>query len=241
MSVKFPGTPSLLFLAIVLVLIPLAARRTAHRLRKESPGKPVSRLTYWRSAVVFQLLLLLLAWWTGASFDYPMFAVAAVTVKDVLFAVAALAACLGLRLASRWTRSEEELKALSVYERAPRTRAEVAWFCAAVVAASIAEEATNRGVGMSILWYSLGIPWIAALLMSIAFALAHWNQGWKSGLTIFAFAGIFHALVYTTETLVFAMLVHAAYDFIAGAEIRKKARKYDLERPATECNPSSLP
>ena len=226
---KFPGAPSLFFLAFILVLVPFAAWRTALRLRNQTPGPSVPRLVYWKSAVLFQCFLFILAWAVGGTFAFPIFAVPHLTAMDVSLAFAALAVFFGLRSFARATRSEEERKTLSVYERAPRTGTELAWFSAAVVAASVAEEAAYRGVGMSILWFWLGNPWIAALLMSIAFALAHWNQGWKSGLVILAFAGVFHALVYATDTLVLAMLVHAAYDFIAGDLIRRQALRYDQE------------
>jgi hypothetical protein len=62
-----------------------------------------------------------------------------------------------------------------------------------------------------------------------AFALAHWVQGWKSGAVIFAMALVAHALVALTGTLVLKMIVHAVYDFVAGAQIAKQARAYDLE------------
>ena len=233
----FPGVPSLFFLAFLLVLVPLAARRTAQRLRKEVPGKPVSRLTYWRSAAVFQVFLFFLAWRTGATFDYKIFAVRHVTATDLLLSAAALALCFGFRELARRTRSEEEFKGLSVFQRVPRTGEEFKWYGMAVVGASVAEEAAYRGVGWSILWYSLGDPWISAALMSVAFALAHWNQGWKSGVTITAFAAIFHGLVALTETLVFAMVVHAAYDFIAGASIQRTARRLFPEQAANGDQP----
>lgn len=221
------GTESLLFLVFVVVLIPLAARQTSLRLKSQVPGRPVTRLSYWKSAVLFQGLLFFLAWVAGSSFDYKFFAVPHLTATDVLLSVAALGACLGLRLLARLVRSPEEWKKLSVFERAPRNSAELAWFVAAVLSASVTEEVAYRGVGWSILWYSLGDPWISAAIMAVAFALAHWNQGWKSGIVIVAFAAVFHALVWATETLVLAMVVHAAYDFYAGGEIRKMAMEFD--------------
>ena len=95
-----------------------------------------------------------------------------------------------------------------------------------VIAAAIAEEAAYRGVGMSILWYWLGTPWPAVIILSVAFALAHWIQGWKAGVIIFFIALVAHGLVAFTHTLVLMMFVHAAYNFIAGSMIAREAPKY---------------
>lgn len=224
---QLPGPTSLLFLAFVLVLLPWGARRTAQRLRGELPGTPVSRVLYWRSAVLLQVVLLVFAWFTGTGFGYGVFAVVQLGWTEVFLSFAAIGLCFGLRRISRWARSEEELRGLSVYQRAPRTGAELTWFSVAVVTASVAEEAAYRGVGWSILWYSLGNPWLAALIMSVAFSLIHWNQGWKSGVTIFGFATVLHGLVALTNTLVLAMVVHAVYDFVVGYEIRRTAQRLD--------------
>ena len=72
---------------------------------------------------------------------------------------------------------------------------------------------------------ALGITcgWIAAALLSIAFALAHWAQGWKSMVVIAAIALTMHALVQFTGTRVVAMGVHATYDIVAIALISREA------------------
>ncbi len=52
----------------------------------------------------------------------------------------------------------------------------------------VAEEIGYRGVAMSILWYSLGSRWLAGFICAAAFAAAHWIQGAKSGVVLFAIA-----------------------------------------------------
>ena len=225
---QLPAYPSLLFLVFILVLMPLGARRTAARLR--SPGAaPVSRILYWRSGVITQLFILLLAWGVGRGFGYGIFVLSAPTVRDIGGAAAALVLVFLLRELSNRTRSESERRSLEVYKRAPRTPTERAWFVAAALTASVAEEAAYRGVGFSILWYSLGNGWVAGLVMAIAFALAHWNQGWKSGVTILLVAAILQVLVVMTNTLVLAMIVHAVYDLAVGFLIARRAARYDGE------------
>ncbi|WP_165063798.1 CPBP family intramembrane glutamic endopeptidase [Paludisphaera rhizosphaerae] len=228
---QFPGTGGILFLAFLLLLLPLAAWRTSRRLRGGSAGSgpPVSRVLYWRSAVVTQLFLFVLAFMVGSTFHFSIFKAPPSGPTPWLWGIVALAVCLGIRQVGRWSRTEEERKKLAVYQRSPRTRVEAAWFIAAVVCASVAEEAAYRGVGWQLLSYSTGSVWASAGILSAAFALAHWNQGWKSGVTIAALAATFHGLVALTGTLVIAMIAHAAYDFVAGYLINRQARAYDRE------------
>jgi membrane protease YdiL (CAAX protease family) len=185
----------------------------------------------WASTLVTLGVLLVLAWRVGASFGYSIFAVPSLTLRDVLAALAALAVLLGLRVVAQRIRSKAERRTLAVYRMAPRTGREWMVWSATVVVAGVAEEAAYRGVGMSILWYAFGSPWPAVAICATAFALAHWVQGWKSAAVIFAMALVAHALVAITGTLVLMMIVHAVYDFIAGARIAKQARIYDLETP----------
>jgi membrane protease YdiL (CAAX protease family) len=100
-----------------------------------------------------------------------------------------------------------------------------------VLAASVAEEAAYRGVAMSILWYATGNPYLSAVLCSLAFAVAHAVQGWRSGLTIYLVALVMHGLVWFTSSLVPAMIVHALYDFIAGWAIRREAMANEAAPP----------
>jgi len=233
-----PGTPSLVFLAYLLVLLPWLAFRSAGRLREAraaSAGKPeqiLPRERIWIGTIVSLGLLLWLAWVVGSSFGYRFFAVPALGVREGLAALAALGVCFALRSISRALRSEDERRNMTVYFLAPRTSRQWALWTVTVVVASVSEEIAYRGVGMEILWYSLGNGWVAALICAVAFALGHWTQGWKSGLVIFVLALTMHGLVAYTETLVLAILVHAVYDFVAGYRIATEARRYDRESSA---------
>jgi hypothetical protein len=141
--------------------------------------------------------------------------------------VGAFVLCLALRLLVYQNRSESEIRRLAVYRRAPRTAPERRTFVFVVLLASVAEEAAYRGVGWSVLWFALGNGWLSAALLSVAFALAHWSQGWKSLAAIVLLALVFHGLVALTGVLVLAMAVHAAYDLLVGGMIQKKARELD--------------
>lgn len=242
---QVPGSPSLLFLVYLLLFLPWAAFRGTQRLREAreegrlratreegSARASVPRRSIWAGTLLSQALLFGLAWFVGGGFGYRIFALPTLGARELLAAVAALVACFGVRALVRASRTEEERRRLLVYRLAPRTGGEWALWVATVLAASVAEEAAYRGVGMSILWYSLGSPWAAALICATAFSLAHWAQGGKSGVAIFAIALVMHALVAFTGTLVLAMVVHAAYDLVAGFLIAREAERYDREAAA---------
>jgi membrane protease YdiL (CAAX protease family) len=108
----------------------------------------------------------------------------------------------------------------------------MAIFALVAVMAGIAEEAAYRGVAVWILTPVFGNPLPAMLLSMMAFAVSHAIQGGKAMALIFVIAGVFHALVYFTDTLVVAMVVHATYDIIAGHVAGKRAREILAEDAA---------
>lgn len=227
---QIPGIPSLVFLFYLLVLLPIAGIRSARRLSEPDGLSQIpSRETIWISTLVNLALMLGLAWFAGRGFGFPIFAIPHIRAVDLLAAAAALAICFGFRWLVRAMQPESKRRNLLVYKLSPRTPRESALSTAAVLLAAVAEEAAYRGVALSILSYSLGNPWIATLICAAAFAAAHWPQGTLSGVVIFAMALLMHALVGVTGTLVFAMIVHATYDFIAGLLIGREAARFDQE------------
>lgn len=226
-----PGIPSLFFLAYLLIFLPWLAYRSSMKLRSVGSGNvPAnSRESIYRSIVISQAFLFFLAWITGRTFEFEIFAMPSLRAIDFAIAAAAFGICLVLRWVARIIRPENERRKLFVFFMAPRTKRERVLWVAAVLVAAVAEEAAYRGVGMSVLWYSLGNPWIAALISGGAFSMAHWIQGWKSGIVIFAIALAMQGLVALTGTLVLAMIVHASYDFVAGWFIGREAARYDKE------------
>jgi membrane protease YdiL (CAAX protease family) len=230
---RIPGVPSLIFLGYLFLFLPWAAFRSARRLSeaKETTGaKPLpSRKAIWGGTLLLQGFLLLLSSQTGRSFGYRLFEVPTLGTREVVAALVALGGFFILRAISLSLRSESERRQMVVYRLAPRRWWEWTLWSATVLMASVAEEAAYRGVGLSILWYSLDNLWAAVLLCSTVFALAHWTQGWKSAAIIFGMALIMHGLVQFTGTLVLAMIVHATYDFVAGYLIGREALRFDEE------------
>lgn len=224
-----PGAPSLFFLFYLLLFLPWVSFRSARRLRaaREGAAARPPRTAIWTGTLVSQTVLLTLAWLVGRGFGYEIFAVHPLQPRHLGAALLALAVCFAIRSVGRAIRSPEERRRMEVYAWAPRQPNEWMLWTAAVLIASVAEEAAYRGVGMSILWYATGNPWLAALICAAAFALAHSTQGWKSAALIFAIALVMHALVAFTGTLVLAMAVHAVYDLAAGYAISRTARLYE--------------
>ena len=233
---RLPGPLSLVYLGYLLGFLPWMALRSARLLRARSDGTAAralpSRAAIWINTLVAELLTLGLAWMAGREFGFAIFALPPQGAREILAAIAALGLHFLVRAALRATRSDAERRKLAVYKMAPRTALEWCFWSATVLLASVAEEAAYRGVGMSILWYSLGNPWAAALLCAVAFALAHAIQGWKSGLAIFSMALIMHGLVAVTGSLVPAMIVHALYDLAAGYRISRDAARFEQAAPA---------
>ncbi len=227
-TMQLPGIPSLAFLFYLLFFLPWLAIRSASRVRQMRAGgasqATVSREGIWIRTALTQAILLFLALRTGQSFDDHLFTTPGIGLRDLLLAALALAICFGFRRILRSVRSESERRGSVVYWIAPATDRETVLWAGAVLLASVAEEAAYRGVGMSILWYSLDNYWMAAVVSAVAFALAHWVQGWKSGVVIFAIALVFQGLVTLTGTLILAMIVHAVYDFAAGWSIMREAK-----------------
>jgi membrane protease YdiL (CAAX protease family) len=236
---RIPGTASLVFLALILVYVPWAAFRSSrqvHAMRAGAGtggGVGLDREAVWLSSLFSLGVLLAAAWLTARTFGYAPFARPVLRARDGWWAAAALAAAFGSRSVVRATRSDEERRTLMVLRLVPRSGREVAIWVSMVVVASVSEEVVYRGVTMSILWYATGSFWLSAMVCSLAFAAAHRMQGAKSGAAIFAIAMLMHGLVALTRTLYLAMCVHAVYDFVAGALIRRDARAPGGPDPAT--------
>ncbi len=227
MTTTMPGPPSILFLAYVLFVLPWAAFRSARMLRTVN-ALPSGELV-WIQTIVMLALLFGLAWFVGTGFGYDPFAPPAkLGLREWGATAAALLACFAVRAIARATRPAAERRSLLVYRIAPRTPRQWALWALTIVAASIAEETAYRGVGMQILWYMLGTPWMSALICAVAFGLAHAVQGTRSAVLVTIIGLVMHALVYITGTLLLAMLVHAVYDFVAGYWIAREAQTMSL-------------
>lgn len=225
---------SFIFLVVLFVLTPRAALRSARMLRQvHDAGTPIPRRRLALSTMFALSMIWAISQINAQMFGRNLFSVSGVGVREVGLGVAALALLLAAIPLSQRMRSLDETRKQLLYSLAPRTRGEMAVFALVAVMAGVAEESAYRGVAVWVLTPILGHIIPAMLLSAMAFAVAHAVQGGKTMALVFVTAAVLHALVYLTGTLVIAMVVHAAYDIVAGSAASKRARTILAERPAT--------
>jgi membrane protease YdiL (CAAX protease family) len=201
------------YVLLIGVFLPVLCIRSYYKLKAGAPfpSKNVFRL----SALVMHALMFLLAFVTWRSFDLPMFPRPAIELKHVGYGLAVLVVFLAFMI-PQWKK-----KAMSnpqkTYRSMPQTSGELQLWTVICLSAGFVEEIAYRGVLFGTLDLWLKNWWAAAILCAIAFGLGHAIQGWKNTVIIFVISVIFQGLVYFTGTLYVAMVVHAVYDFIAGA------------------------
>jgi membrane protease YdiL (CAAX protease family) len=224
---------SFVFLIVLFVLLPRAALRSARMLRQaHAEGKMPPR----KRIVISTLFSLTVIWFisamNGISMQRSLFSLENVGLREIGIGVAAFALLLLAIPISRAMRRPEEERQRIVFSMAPRTPGEFGLFVLVAVAAGIAEESAYRGVAIWILTPVFGSIVPAIFLSAMSFSVAHAVQGGKTMAMIFAIALVFHALVYLTGTLVIAMVVHAAYDIVAGYAAAKRAKRIEAEDAA---------
>ncbi len=186
-----------------------------------------SRVSMYLGSFFVLGLLLTLSVLAAGEADVELFALPAVGVWDVLFTLAALGLAYGINAVVVSWMSESERRAGA--EIIPRTGTEWTVFSVVAVLAGVAEEAAYRGVAVALLTQITGSWWAAVALCVMAFAVAHAGQGRKAIVAVAVGALSLHLLVQLTNTLVFAMLVHAVYDLTAVAWGARRIAREGLE------------
>jgi membrane protease YdiL (CAAX protease family) len=225
---------SFIFLVVLFVLTPRGALRSARQLRQaRAEGKPLPRKRIVLSTMFALTVLWFLAVMNAVGMGVNVFSVEGVGLREIGIGLLAFAMLLAAIPISRAMRSPEEQRRQIVNGIAPRTGSEFAVFVALALLAGIAEESAYRGVAVWILSPVFGNVVPAMFLSAMAFSVAHAVQGGKTMAVIFGIAVVFHLLVYLTNTLVIAMVVHAAYDVVAGYAAGRKARQFEAEDAAS--------
>lgn len=201
-------------LATFCVLVPVMAWLSRRRsLQADAPRPPLAAFLRSTSImlILFAAFSLLTAWRQDLQILSP-----AIERPWISIPLAAGMYALAVRLMRpAWRRAVERRQPHLRYFM-PRTREERGWWIAVSSLAGISEEITWRGVQPPLLAYLAGSPMAGVLLSAIAFGAAHAMQGFKSSAVIVLFALAFQLLVWTSGTLLLAMIVHAAYDVTAG-------------------------
>jgi membrane protease YdiL (CAAX protease family) len=230
---------ALVFLVVLFVIMPRAALRSARQLRSAiADGAPPPRLRMALSTLFALAVLWFLSQMNALMLGRNLFALGAITMREIGIGLIGLAVLLLAIPLSRATRDPAEERKRLIYGLAPRNPKEYAVFVVIALAAGIAEEAAYRGVALWILQPVFGSLAPAVLLSAMSFAVTHAVQGSRAMVIVFGVALVFHAMVYLTNTLVIAMVVHVVYDCIAGAAAAKRARELEAEDAAKGAAPA---
>ncbi|HEY7566488.1 MAG TPA: CPBP family glutamic-type intramembrane protease [Gemmatimonadaceae bacterium] len=215
------GTPGLFFLFFFGLVLPFIAFRSRDRLTRMRP-LPTRRRLY--TSIVLQLALFLVlalgtAWREGIDlWRWPQ--------RMLLPGLATLGLFVLMVAATRpIKRDAVRRREPRVYFAMPGNAVEMALWIAVSVMAGVAEEAAYRGVFSDLatrLTGSMAAAWALAVL---AFTIAHANQGIKSMGVIALFALVAHILVFLSGTLLFAIVLHVAYDVSAAFDYVRLGRQ----------------
>jgi uncharacterized protein len=104
----------------------------------------------------------------------------------------------------------------------PHTRAERRMWILVSAGASVAEEVAYRGVFIAFAAAVTGSIPVAVVASGAAFAAVHAPQGLAGIGYVFVIALLHQALVLATGTLLLAIVVHFAYDVLAGLWLARR-------------------
>ena len=215
-----------LFVLLIAVIYPLIGLRSFRRLlRRLEAGETIDRTALYSTTAaghwgLFAVALLL--WWqTGRA--WPELGISFELTPAFWLAVALTAAGIGLLLWQLYAirnASADKIGQLrssvgDVSIILPRNGNELGRFNILAVTAGIVEEALWRGY---LFWY-LGffMPlWAAAVVSTVAFALAHAYQGAANVPKIAIVGAIFAILYMLSGSLWLPMIMHAAVDLLQG-------------------------
>jgi CAAX protease family protein len=220
------------FLVFAGVLLPVVAsvfalgerRRGSSRSTDESrvDASVPSRLQLYAQALFTHLVLLLAAVAAARAERVPLFASEDVGWRGVLAAALTLAGVLAVGELSWRSRSSAERERLWVRRILPRTNAERRMWIAVSAGAAIAEEVAYRGVFVALATSATGSLPIAVTASAAAFAAVHAPQGLAGVGYVLVIALLHQALVLATGTLLLAIVVHFAYDVLAGLWLARR-------------------
>ena len=107
----------------------------------------------------------------------------------------------------------------------PRTARERRMWLAVSGLAGVSEEITWRGVQPVLIATLVHSPILAACIAAVMFGVAHIVQGWRSAFFGIMMALGFQSIVWLSGSLYLAMVVHFAYEAIAGVAIGRLAEE----------------
>lgn len=215
-----------LLVFIIAVVYPIGGFIGFRRLmRRVAAGEPVNRLQLYRNTLVghWTLFFLFLALWTVMAREWSI--IGFDLDPGPWAGAGAVLTALGIVMLLRQIRevrnaTQREIDSIArrfgrISIIIPRNGSELARFYGLAVTAGIVEETLWRGY---LIWYlQQFMPlWVAALLTTLGFALAHAYQGLANLPQITAVSAALVALYLLSGSLLFPIVLHAAVDILQG-------------------------
>jgi membrane protease YdiL (CAAX protease family) len=225
------------FLVFAGALLPLAAAAftaSVRRARDASPAPATTRSQLYVQALFTHVILFGAALIAARAEGVALFTRRPIGLRDVAIALGTLLAVLAIGELSWRARSPEARERLWVRRIVPHTRAERQLWILVSAGAAVAEEVAYRGVFVALAAAATGSVPIAATLSAIAFALVHAPQGLAGVGYVFVIALLHQGLVMATDTLLLAMLVHFAYDVLAGLWLAQRPWRTNADGSKSE-------
>jgi len=201
------------FVLLTTLVIPLSAMQSAKRVRQ--PGAIPDRKSLLVSVLIQQVILIAFSLLAARAEHLALFPAAHFGLPQGGMAATFLAVFLGT-LPMRWNWRTTDQKRRMLW-RIPNQPSELGGWLLISLGAGISEELLYRGVMFQLWLRVLGSWWPAALICTVAFALAHSIAGWRSVGIIAVMALATHFIVQATGDLYTAMGIHFLYDLLAGA------------------------
>jgi membrane protease YdiL (CAAX protease family) len=220
------------FLAFAGIALPLAAGvfTLGERRRSDAPqegdaaaaGRGSTRIGLYVQALFTHAVLFGATVLAARAEGVVLFPRVNVGLRDLAAAAVTLLTVLAVGELSWRSRSPAERERLWVRRILPHTRAERRLWIVVAAGAAIAEEVAYRGVVIALAASATGSVPIAVIASAVAFAAVHAPQGFAGVGYVFVIALLHQALVLVTGTLLLAIVVHFAYDVLAGLWLARR-------------------
>jgi membrane protease YdiL (CAAX protease family) len=220
---------SIVFVVITGLVMPSLAYVSKRQLDR---GLKIPRLQFYTQTIILQMLLLAGSFYVASRNRIILFRNPELNATEIGLGLLMFAATYGAMLLSWRSADSAARERLRLF--VPSNPVEKVVWSAVSLAASCGEEVAYRGVLVAILHRELKNWWIAVLVSSIFFALAHLVQGGKSSVVVGVFGFMFHLLVAATGGLYVSILVHFAYNLAAGFTLSRLLSREErtLNEPA---------
>jgi membrane protease YdiL (CAAX protease family) len=220
------------FMVQVLLTAPALGVASYIRIRSGKPLPPKTRR--YRSMIVFQVLLLLISVLAAREAGIPLLG------SQLPGPIAWLMAggyfiFLALRLRRAWPKLSSERREMARIILPDHPSLMRMWVVISALA-GLTEECAYRGLAFRFLTTNHGSVALALLLCVGSFGVAHMAQGWRGVLGTSVIAVAMHAIVFLTQSLYLAIVIHAAYDLMVGVIampiLSQAASSLELAEPA---------